>query len=427
MHMLTQGANATLTERDVRLSLTAAQGNLAADADFSLFVLGGDGRVRGDADMVFYNQPEGAGGAIRLDVSASTLTVALDRLDDSVQRIALCLVAGTQPLAALGTLSLRAGSLLRYDHPHAAEAGLILAELYRRGADWKLRAVGQGFAGGLAPLARHFGVDVAEDEAPPAPTPAPPPAVDLEKRLVSLAKNDARLVSLAKTAAVSLAKHKVERVTARVWLVLDVSGSMRASFRSGAVDTLVQRALAYGLNLDDDGRIGVVLFDHRAVLYGQVDAADYRGFADRVAVRKDLWGTTDYAKAMALLRKTLAEEKAPPHSPVYVIFVTDGGTEDRRAAEKELREASREPIFWKFVAIGPAPKPTGKKRRGLPRGFDFLEYLDNMPDRLIDNADFFSIEQPDALDDADFFDLMATEFGDWRAEAIAAGVLAPPP
>jgi len=108
---------------------------------------------------------------------------------------------------------------------------------------------------------------------------------------------------------------------------------------------------------------------------------------------------------------------------VFVMFVTDGGTKDRKLAEKQIREASHEAIFWKFMAIGPMPKGVKPGRRALPRGFDFLAYLDDMPDRKVDNADFFSLEDPDAPSDVEFFDLMATEYGGWLEAAAKAGVL----
>lgn len=59
----------------------------------------------------------------------------------------------------------------------ATEAAMMVAELYLRNGQWKFRAVGQGFNGGLGPLARSFGIEVDEPEAvPPAPAPATLPA-----------------------------------------------------------------------------------------------------------------------------------------------------------------------------------------------------------------------------------------------------------
>ncbi|MDO6806314.1 TerD family protein, partial [Wenyingzhuangia sp. 1_MG-2023] len=68
------------------------------------------------------------------------------------------------------------------------ETALILGEFYRRQGSWKFRCVAQGFAGGLEPLAEHFGVDVAAPEPESAPTPTPAPAPAAPKSTVNLSK-----------------------------------------------------------------------------------------------------------------------------------------------------------------------------------------------------------------------------------------------
>ena len=124
-----------------------------------------------------------------------------------------------------------------------SETAFVFGELYLRNGAWKFRAVGQGYASGLAGLATDFGITV--DDAAPAPTPAasasaptpaaPPPApvekVNLKKqRLVDMEKRVAatspQLLSLTKKAGVSLEKRGLGEHTARVALCLDISGSM---------------------------------------------------------------------------------------------------------------------------------------------------------------------------------------------------------
>ncbi|MGF7150761.1 stress response protein SCP2 [Sphingomonas zeicaulis] len=430
---LSRGANAPVPSGTLDIAVTFDTRPARLDVDISAYLLDAAGKVRGDADMIFYNQPASPEGGVRLDAAAGRFAIDPARLPAAIERIAICVVVDGGSAGSLGaiTLAVSGGPSFRHDVAGTAEAAIIVADLYLRQGQWKLRAVGQGFAGGLGPLARSFGIDVA-DEPPAAPaSPAAPPAspkVDLhkakvEQRLVNLEKQDKKLVSLAKAAGVSLAKQKGAARPAKVWLILDVSGSMRGLFKSGAVDRLAQRALAYGLNLDDDGEIGVILFDHRATMFGSVNAGNYQSFAKDIQKRKDVWGTTDYGNAMQMLRETAAREGDFGRTPVYVIFVTDGGTENRKLAEQQIKDASGEAIFWKFMAIGPMPSGAKSGGRTLPRGFDFLAYLDDMPDRVVDNADFFAVEDPDGPSDIEFFDLMSTEYGGWLEAATRAGVL----
>ncbi|MBQ0826924.1 CAP domain-containing protein [Streptomyces tagetis] len=156
--------------------------------DVSALVTDDGGKVAGDADFVFYNQPDAPGAHLRGD------TLALDPagLRPGATRVTVAVTAadpGT-PLAGLPSPTLRVSGpggapVARFTPPGPGpETVLLLAEFYRRGDRWKLRALGQGYADGLAGLARDFGVDVADEAdraagaATPAPAPAGPPAVD---------------------------------------------------------------------------------------------------------------------------------------------------------------------------------------------------------------------------------------------------------
>ncbi|KQM63386.1 universal stress protein [Sphingomonas sp. Leaf17] len=204
---LQQGGNAPVTGDRVRVAFAWDVG-AGVDADASAYLLTATGKVRDDADMVFYNQPSGAGGSVRFDAGAGPrggFDIDLTRVPAEIARIVFCVTihdgqARRQTLAQLTGVSLSIGDI-RYAPAlaGATETAMTLGELYRRNGQWKVRAVGQGFAGGLAPLARSFGIDVAEDApaAPPPPAPAPTPVrlskVTLDKpgQKISLEKKGA--------------------------------------------------------------------------------------------------------------------------------------------------------------------------------------------------------------------------------------------
>jgi tellurite resistance protein TerA len=154
------------------------------DPDVSAFLLGESGRVGSDLDMVFYNQPAGGAGAVRLAAhpGRGIFTIDLAQLPPAVARIPFCLTVGNAPFSALQHAQVMVdvdGRDMRFVVPRegASEAAMILGELYRRQGQWKFRAIGQGFHGGLGPLARSYGIVVDDGpgaQAPPAP--AFPPA-----------------------------------------------------------------------------------------------------------------------------------------------------------------------------------------------------------------------------------------------------------
>jgi tellurite resistance protein TerA len=168
--------------------------------DSSAFALAAQGKVRGDEDFIFYNQPALPGGGIQRAGDGRAFTVTFAQLPTAIERIVIALTIdqGQRRGQSFGQLN-QARAEIRDAQSKAplavfplatkmmAETALIVGELYQRNGEWKFRAVGQGFVGGLGPLARQYGVDVGEDpdaaeaspSAPPTstqPTQAPRPA-----------------------------------------------------------------------------------------------------------------------------------------------------------------------------------------------------------------------------------------------------------
>ncbi|WP_245694563.1 TerD family protein [Streptomyces abyssalis] len=156
--------------------------------DVSGLLLGENGKVRSDDDFVFYNQPA-APGVTHSSGGADAITVDTAKVPADVQKVVVTAspdapgasFAGIEPTATVRDASTR--EVIATFTPPALgnETALVVVEVYRRGNDWKVRAVGQGYANGLGGIATDFGVNVEEPAAPaatpaPAPTPqAPPP------------------------------------------------------------------------------------------------------------------------------------------------------------------------------------------------------------------------------------------------------------
>ncbi|MBK1719436.1 TerD family protein [Thiocystis violacea] len=177
MKMLPKGGNAPLASRGiVRLELRWEEHRGALDA--VCFAVDESGRVPEDDWFVFYNQPQAPGDVIRITSAEPGRAGFLLRLDGLPARIQRCVLAATlergQFRDLTGTVLMATaedGETLGFTLSEAAdEQALILAEIYRHGTGWKFRAIGQGFRGGLQPLAEHFGVTVGEAPAH-APTP----------------------------------------------------------------------------------------------------------------------------------------------------------------------------------------------------------------------------------------------------------------
>ncbi|MFF9238431.1 VWA domain-containing protein [Streptomyces sp. NPDC014776] len=241
--------------------------------------------------------------------------------------------------------------------------------------------------------------------------PAPAAAVP-HSPAISLEKVPAGLVSLAKTAAVSLEKNGASGQRAAVYLVVDRSGSMVSYYRKGAVQRLADQALGLSVNLDDDGVVPLVFFDSRLYPVVEVSLDRYQGV---VAQQHQLhggdrtMGGTLYALAMQAVVEHYQASGAT--DPALVIFQTDGEPQDGDAARLLLAQASKLPIFWSFVGFG-------------PREVGFLKRLDTMHGRFVDNASYFHAgANPTGLADSALYDGITAEFGSWLTAAREKGLL----
>ncbi|WP_069735243.1 TerD family protein [Streptomyces sp. EN27] len=189
--IMQKGANVPVPAGAVRVELGwhAAPGAPDVDASALLLVAG---KVRGDADFVFYNQPAHASGAVRHegkrtapDGVTDTLLVDFGKIEPGIERVVVAASADGGTFGRVSGLHVRVTDaasgveLARFDSTDATvETAFILGELYLRQGAWKFRAVGQGYSTGLEGLATDFGISVDEpQQAPAAPqVPAAPPA-----------------------------------------------------------------------------------------------------------------------------------------------------------------------------------------------------------------------------------------------------------
>ncbi|WP_411136283.1 TerD family protein [Streptomyces sp. C10] len=178
MTAMTPGSNLPLSAVRVAVDVTAP-----VRLDVSGLLLAADGKVRSDDDFVFYNQPAGPGVTHSAAAGGGdTITVDTAAVPDGIEKIVVtasldqpgATFAGTEPTGTVRNAD--DGSVLASFTPPqlGTETALVVVEIYRRGGDWKVRAVGQGYANGLAGIATDFGVSVEEPAAPAAAPQAPP-------------------------------------------------------------------------------------------------------------------------------------------------------------------------------------------------------------------------------------------------------------
>ncbi|MET9590388.1 TerD family protein [Streptomyces sp. NPDC006516] len=184
MTAMTPGSNIPLSAARVAVDVAAP-----VRLDVSGLLLTADGKVRSDDDFIFYNQPSGPGVTYRSGGGSAPDAIVVDTtaVPPGIEKIVVTAspdaagqtFQGVEPTATVRNAD-DGGVLATFTPPQlGGETALVVIEIYLRNGAWKARAVGQGYANGLAGIATDFGVSVEEPAAaaPPAPAaPLAPPA-----------------------------------------------------------------------------------------------------------------------------------------------------------------------------------------------------------------------------------------------------------
>ncbi|ALS09904.1 hypothetical protein ABE82_26150 (plasmid) [Paenibacillus peoriae] len=257
---------------------------------------------------------------------------------------------------------------------------------------------------------------------------------------IDLAKK--HLIDLSKKANDVISKSGLGGQKAKVIAVFDVSGSMYDRYRSGEVQEAADRVLALAMQFDDDQELDVFAFDSDGHSIGVVSEQNFYQFVDK-KVAQLVGGATSYAPVMNLILKSCGikitehnpvkpqkkgfmdrlfgkkEElqpeseqsnvsSAPLNEPIFVAFFTDGenSAHDYAATERVLIESSKHGVFWKFIGIG-------------NEKFKFLNKLDNLKGRLIDNAHFIEVKNLKNISEEELYNKLLNEYPEWLSAARA--------
>ncbi|QHC28895.1 TerD family protein [Streptomyces sp. HF10] len=376
---MTPGSNVPLSAARITVDVAAP-----VRLDVSGLLLTGDGKVRSDDDFIFYNQPSGPGVAYRSGGGAApdAITVDTAAVPPDIEKIVVTAspdaagqtFQGIEPTATIRDAD--GGAVLATFTPPqlGAETALVVVEVYRRAGQWKARAVGQGYANGLAGIATDFGVTVEEPTAAPAappqpaappvapaaapPMPAAPPAappapapgagkINLDKGRVSLQKN--QTVSLVKGGRPLLSQ-------VRMGL------GWEPAFRGGDID-LDASVIAYGPQRD---HIDSCYFGKLTILKGAVkhsgDNLTGEGAGDDEVIVVDLGRIPQEVTGLVFTVNSFSGQKFTDVAKAYCRLVDAASEEelvrfDLTQAEpqtgvlmaKLIRQFSGE---WEMTAIG---------------------------------------------------------------------------
>lgn len=223
------------------------------------------------------------------------------------------------------------------------------------------------------------------------------------------------MVNLSKKTSVDLGELK-----ARIILALDYSGSMDLLYRNGTVQATLDRLAPLGLAFDDNGALEVYLFQNTYKKLPDMTLGNYADYKKEVIDRCGYsMGGTNYAPVLdAILadtgkktpgdakrgffgaKKTSGAEIRKTGETTLVIFVTDGNNDDKHDTDAVIRESSKTDAFVQFIGIGGA-------------NFAYLEALDDLGGRDVDNTGFSNLANLSAISDEELYRVVLEEFAGW--------------
>ena len=384
-----------------------------ADYDFCCFGVDGNGKLSDDRYMIFYNQKLSPNGEISVEdiPDGARYTLKLSAVPDFINRLVFTVsIDGNKTMGEMNSLETKVYQSGAKDiemtlggNDFSNEKAVIVMEIYRKDV-WRIGCVASGFDGGLSALLKYFCGEEVVSEPVQEPVVAEPVKVSLEKKM----EKAPELVSLVKPLVFELKKKNLETTVARVGLVLDISGSMVPRFKNGTVQSIVNKTLPLAVQFDDDGELDFWFYGTTARKMDSVNLKNYTTAVpeDWKHLMLDLGGRNNEPIVMRMV----VDEYKDTKIPAYVLFITDGGVNQKKEIQNIITEASHLPIFWQFVGVG------GKN-------YGILEKLDTMTGRYVDNAGFFALDDFKKVSNEELYARLLEEFPSWLEEIKKKGMI----
>ena len=384
-----------------------------AEYDFCCFGVDGNGKLSDDRYMIFYNQKMSPNGEISVEdiPDGARYTLKLSAVPDFINRLVFTVsIDGNKTMGEMNSLETKVYQSGAKDiemtlggNDFSNEKAVIVMEIYRKDV-WRIGCVASGFDGGLSALLKYFGGEEVVSEPVQEPVVAEPVKVSLEKKM----EKAPELVSLVKPLVFELKKKNLETTVARVGLVLDISGSMVPRFKNGTVQSIVNKTLPLAVQFDDDGELDFWFYGTTARKMDSVNLKNYTTAVpeDWKHLMLDLGGRNNEPIVMRMV----VDEYKDTKIPAYVLFITDGGVNQKREIQNIITESSHLPIFWQFVGVG------GKN-------YGILEKLDTMTGRYVDNAGFFALDDFKKVSNEELYARLLEEFPSWLEEIKKKGMI----
>lgn len=401
-----------------------------AEYDICCFGLDKDNILSDERYMIFYNQKRAPHGSIKFSDDRN-FTVDLSKLSKGISRLFFTICTGpenTMNDTVMLSMNLSQNGRIIFENilhheDFSNDKGILYFDLFFQDT-WKFSFDCRAFGGGIAELLRYFGAEPAEEYTPTLKEPSNEHSerfspniseeknteegirkTPFEKKLCSFAPE---LISLAKPLLDTAELYGISSIIAKTVLCLDMSGSMYPRYTNGTVTEIINKTVPAALLFDDDLSMESWFFGSTPRKMPDITLENYRKALPQNWEK--LMKKLGYSNNEPLLMSEIMEEHKSSKTPVFVIFITDGSIDKGLSIRKLLIESSSMPIFWQFVGVGGAR-------------YDELENFDKIEGRIVDNANFFALDDFLNTTPSELYQLLLKEFPIWLKSARKVGII----
>lgn len=422
------------------------QNGQSYDVDASVFMLDRNNKVPDEKYFVFYNNLQSLDGSLRHsgdnrtgegDGDDETIYVDLTKINPAIQEIVFVVTIHQGQEKQQNFSQIRNAFIKIYNHEtkrslarfnlreaFSQETALEFGRLYKKDGEWRFQAVGEGYSNGLQSFVDKY-IDETQQHKklePQVETPVKSQYKDTNTQPIDITKKAD--INLLKTKVdIVLQKKGISKDVARVALVIDISGSMSNQYSSGAVQAFLERIVPVASRLDDDGKLDVWFFGSTFKRTTSVRETNVDGYIKKEcgemkrallvfkmpSLMLELGGGNNEPPVIRDVIKKYAQEE-PRSLPTFIVFLSDGGVTDESGIKKAVIDAAKYPIFWQFVGLAGS-------------NYGILERLDTMSGRIVDNANFFHVDDLGKITDEQLYERLLNEFPIWMKQSRAKGLL----
>lgn len=393
--------------------------------DMCCFGVDKEDKLSDDKYFIFYNQLNSPEKSIKKVQDKNIFEIDFKVLPATIKKIVLCVtIDGECTMKDVQNSSLQfmdgtkeVGEFKIKGIDYTNEKSIILCEIYEKDGIWRVSIVASGFKGDLGDILRNYGGEESKElevkestETKQEENLGKKNYLEKKDRVQKLVLEKApHLIDLTKKVAITLEKKHIQDVIARVVVVLDKSGSMNHQYKNGDVQRAMDKLLPIALMFDDDSELDMWAFAEKTKHLAPISLDNIKDYLVKEAGGWKNWNIGGTNNEPCVIQEIINIYNNS-ELPVCVIFISDGGIYKQGPIKSLMIESSKYPIFWQFVGLG-------------GNNYGVLEKLDNLNGRVVDNANFFAIDNINSLSDKALYEKLLNEFPQWLKEASLKGII----